>query len=359
MRHVFFVEYIDANTIRVHTSRLDVHAGWSQALQVELKSRKGDWTQVLHLGTSQYPVLTTDIKLDPRHEASPASLDSPSSFPKNIFQTFKTAQVTRELYCSVQNILDRNPEYDYYFYDDEKCESFIEENCDSTVLQAFRALRCGAARADLWRLCVLQALGGVYCDLDLTPNVPFRDIIEFDGGDANGLLISDKVDGTIWNGLMVFKPRDEFLRMAIQTITRNVLNRVPGAARKVTGPEVLKDIFNRYLGRYHRGRIRPSDNNVSAKNGINYRIIGEKTLWGSYEKDQVRCGKSTIAHDSLFPYRKALLLNNVAHWTRAPLYVDQQDNSCDVTPVYIALGTFVAICFVLGIRERKSSLTKT
>ena len=61
-----------------------------------------------------------------------------------------------------------NSEYDFRLIDDQGCEKFMEEHFSGEVADAYFSInpKLGAARADLWRYCVLYKHGGVYLDID-------------------------------------------------------------------------------------------------------------------------------------------------------------------------------------------------
>ena len=63
-----------------------------------------------------------------------------------------------------------NPEYDYVFYNDSRATAFVNEHASTLEWRAFRSIRNGASRSDLFRLFYLRSLGGVYADLDLQPS---------------------------------------------------------------------------------------------------------------------------------------------------------------------------------------------
>ena len=53
------------------------------------------------------------------------------------------------------------------FFTDEDIDRFVCENFPANVSAPLSSLRAGAARADLWRLLVMQRYGGVYIDFDV------------------------------------------------------------------------------------------------------------------------------------------------------------------------------------------------
>ena len=72
----------------------------------------------------------------------------------------------------------RNPSHQYHFVDDKAQASFMRTNFTGEVADAYFSIdpENGAARADLWRYCVLWKFGGWYVDLDVGCRTPLQDL---------------------------------------------------------------------------------------------------------------------------------------------------------------------------------------
>jgi mannosyltransferase OCH1-like enzyme len=57
--------------------------------------------------------------------------------------------------------------WEYKFYTDDEAASFLETHFPPEILEAYKTLRPGAFKADLFRYCVLLIHGGVYADVDI------------------------------------------------------------------------------------------------------------------------------------------------------------------------------------------------
>ena len=137
---------------------------WSDTFEVTLiddviKVRRTD-EPTLGWGES----LLIDVEYDLSIETKQLSLQK---IPRVIYQTFKTNDVPKGMYDSINSWKTLNPEYEHYFYTDEKCEEFIEKFFSSKVLNAYLDLIPGAFKADLFRCCILYEKGGVYVDSDM------------------------------------------------------------------------------------------------------------------------------------------------------------------------------------------------
>jgi mannosyltransferase OCH1-like enzyme len=126
----------------------------------------------------------------PPRDKKPSSKKSYKYIPKKIFQTYKTNQVSSGMYDAVNTWIDKNPDWEYHFFDKDDRRNFIKENFPKKVLDAYDTLLPGAYKADLWRYCVLYIHGGVYVDIKAQLLVSLNDVIS---EDIQFLSIKDKL----------------------------------------------------------------------------------------------------------------------------------------------------------------------
>ena len=105
---------------------------------------------------------------------------SVGAIPSYIFQTWRSPSFTD---CRPLKVMDMNPDYDYWFFEDDDQRYFMNEvmadEFDGKLKETYNLIsdQNGAAKADLWRYAVLWKYGGVYLDFDCVCYVPFDDII--------------------------------------------------------------------------------------------------------------------------------------------------------------------------------------
>lgn len=155
---------------------------------------------------SYIPIRSTELQYDQK-------------IPKKIFQTWKTNQVSKEMYDSIQTIIDLNPEYEYHFFNDDECKKFIREY-DKDVFRAYDEIIPGAYKADIWRYCVLYVHGGVYLDCKTQLKVPLREIIQ---PDTDCQLCLDRPINYLLNAYMMVTPRNDYIHTLIQRVTSNIM----------------------------------------------------------------------------------------------------------------------------------------
>ena len=99
--------------------------------------------------------------------------------PPVIWQTWRNnPDPATPLGRQVRLLKARNPAHEYHFVDDEAQAAFMRTNFTGEVSRAYFSIdpENGAARADLWRYCVLYRYGGWYIDLDVGCRAPLQDL---------------------------------------------------------------------------------------------------------------------------------------------------------------------------------------
>jgi mannosyltransferase OCH1-like enzyme len=166
-----------------------------------------------------------------------------SGVPLVIYESWHSNQVPEKMKANIYNLLDKNPEFDYYLYSDETCREFIVNNFTADVVNAFDILRPGAYKSDLWRYCILYKNGGVYLDIKYYSLVPLVDLIRTNPvifvkdqklGCSNG-----KYTG-LYNAFMVSTPQNPIFKFCIDDILNSCKFKLyKNGALDITGPCLL------------------------------------------------------------------------------------------------------------------------
>ena len=173
-----------------------------------------------------------------------------NNVPLNIFQTWKSKDLLgKNLLNSIKNIQESNPEFNYLFYNDNECETFIKENFEFSVYEAYTKLVPGAYKADLWRYCILYFYGGIYIDIkyECINNFKFIDLINekrlFPHVLDRKMGWAKKQVG-FYNGFMISKPKNMFLMKLINKVVENVRTKFYGLnCLHPTGPLLVAITF--------------------------------------------------------------------------------------------------------------------
>lgn len=146
----------------------------------------------------------------------------------------------------INNFRKKNPEYQYEFYDDERIESFLETDFDSSVLQAYRRLNIGAAKADMFRYAILLKKGGIYLDIDSGIKGRLSDFIL----PADRAVITRERNPDLYvQWALVYEANHPFLKRTLDLVLENIaFNRFPHDVHATTGPAVytkaIKECLN-------------------------------------------------------------------------------------------------------------------
>lgn len=101
------------------------------------------------------------------------------SIPKIIFQTcsFKKNEIPDYINIHVQTWKDKNPDWEYRYYDDDDCRDFVKQYFPD-LYDMFISIKVPFARADFWRFLALYEFGGVYADIDTYCVTPLNDWLD-------------------------------------------------------------------------------------------------------------------------------------------------------------------------------------
>ena len=154
--------------------------------------------------------------------------------PKVIYQTYKKNKPKNKYMIE---FLEKNPDFKYEFYDDDLCEEFIKNNFDNRTLMAFQKLNKGAAKADLWRYCIMYKKGGIYLDLDSSIHINLNNIInKYD----NYILYDSSYNLIQW--ILICSPNNILFKKAIELSVNRINNNEENIFLS-TGPTLFSDTF--------------------------------------------------------------------------------------------------------------------
>jgi hypothetical protein len=171
--------------------------------------------------------------------------------PKKIFQTHKNLSHVLQKYklrTGYNSWNKYNNDYQYHFYSDEDCESFISNFFDERVYQAYQKCPLKVMKADLWRYCVIYEYGGIYADMDA--------VLMMDPGiflQANTLLVfSPETDNRhLCQWTFAAPTRSPILKSIIDLCVDRILTcqEIKGESiiHELTGPKAFTDGIELFL----------------------------------------------------------------------------------------------------------------
>jgi mannosyltransferase OCH1-like enzyme len=178
--------------------------------------------------------------------------------PRIIHQTYISRVMPAESYRACQTWWLSNPEYEYRFYDDNLCQTMMEQwyGADHPVLRAYNMLYAGAYKSDIFRLALLQREGGVWADVSSVCEIPLSVYINSD--DELVVCVDSPCQrryANIHQAYVFVVPDHPAIAHILEYTVRTVLHRrfeTPGMVFQsiaVTGPTAFAEGLNDYLGR--------------------------------------------------------------------------------------------------------------
>lgn len=189
--------------------------------------------------------------------------DLPSNFkplysqkiPMRIVQTNFRNIVPAKVKYTTDWLLSQNPEYEYIYFDDERCRKFLIENYDQRVIECYDLIVPGAYKADIFRAFYLQKCGGVYIDCGQRTNIPFREMLQpsdefVSVKDIHFGIIDNFKEKCIYNAFIACVPNHPIIKRYCDIIISNIENRDYGDSfLSITGPGALGKAFIDVIGK--------------------------------------------------------------------------------------------------------------
>jgi len=171
-----------------------------------------------------------------------------TNIPKKIYQTSATYNVSTNCLKTIDTIKDFNPDYEYYFFDDNDIYNFMLKHYgeNSNEINALNWLEPGAYRADLFRYCILDKQGGIYADCKQVWKTSFDSILK---SGEDHYYVKDIGDDMAYNALILTVPDNTVLKLAILKIIEYVkYKRYVGLHHLgITGPRLLGSLIKQNL----------------------------------------------------------------------------------------------------------------
>jgi mannosyltransferase OCH1-like enzyme len=189
--------------------------------------------------------------------------------PFVVYQTWKNKEsIPPILQQTIENNKNMCPNFTFTFYSDDDCYNFIKDNFSGDVLKAYTSIHqdYSAAKADLWRYCILYKYGGVYIDIKSVIKKNLADVIK----PTDSCVLLELKDNK-WKGVanketemrnklkyptyeqwaLIFEAGHPYLKQTINDIVNNINNNnIPKnvsskkAIMMLTGPDAYSNAIN-------------------------------------------------------------------------------------------------------------------
>jgi len=141
--------------------------------------------------------------------------------PKHIYQTWKTHNLPPGITHVIKQFMIINPGWSHHLYDDAEMTEFIRLHFPGRVNDAFNMLAIGAARADIWRYCVLYKYGA----------------------DDDAIITREQVAGLFNQWILIFSKGHPLLKVVIDECVENVISRSSNNILHLTGSTVFTRVL--------------------------------------------------------------------------------------------------------------------
>lgn len=110
------------------------------------------------------------------------------AIPRTVWRTWRHSSLEPAAAENLARFEALNPGYEQRLVNDSAAAAFVASRFPGRVARAYASVgpEFGAARADLWRYCVLYEFGGWYLDLDVECGAPLDDLVGPDDEIAHG-----------------------------------------------------------------------------------------------------------------------------------------------------------------------------
>jgi hypothetical protein len=202
--------------------------------------------------------------------------------PKKIFQTHKSIDFVRntsKLRLAMNSWRKHSKEFEYYFYTDEICDKFMQENYEGPIYEAYKKLPLGVMKADLWRYCIIYKYGGIYADIDticyVNPSYLLRN--------AQIVCAPESDENYLCQWTFAAPPESPALKCIIDLAVERI-NKVTKFVGKdivhfLTGPQVFTEGIEKFLIGHSLKLFRSKTNYVKYSGKIPHIFVFDKNLF--------------------------------------------------------------------------------
>ena len=172
-----------------------------------------------HHTESTYPVYDcSDCPVTmPMYSGAKILSNTTQIIPRAIWQTSKSVRVNPAQFQVMTELILKNPDYEYYLFDDDNALNFICTFYPDLAL-IYQQTISGAIKADIWRLAVIYKYGGVYVDIDTFLTTPLQDMIWPNASLVSGLEPS----GSLHSWLLIYAPAHPIIGTALKKLTNRL-----------------------------------------------------------------------------------------------------------------------------------------
>lgn len=169
----------------------------------------------------------------------------------------------------------KNPEYDYQLFNHKESLSYIKENFNKDVFDAFNKLTIPAMVCDVFRVAFILKEGGVYVDCGIEC-LDSLSVLELK---SNQCTLLRKWNGWVCNGFICATKDDPVVQKLWDKICNVLLKNTEGNIWALTGPKVYMEVTNQFLD--NKLEFVKTENTVEVNNS-NIRLLNQRKVLGVF-----------------------------------------------------------------------------
>lgn len=155
-----------------------------------------------------------------------------------LFQYWDRPAPPADVAAWIDEVRAHNPEHEHVLMNEGTAADFIAAHYDDRHLAAFRACGHPAMQADYFRLCAMDAVGGIYLDADMESRQPLTSLLDTA---PHALVVTWRT--LLNNSILMFRqPGHPFIRACLTLATDNIEHRRFRSVAIATGPAVFNAV---------------------------------------------------------------------------------------------------------------------
>jgi mannosyltransferase OCH1-like enzyme len=110
------------------------------------------------------------------------------TIPRQCFFSWKTDLLTRSHYFELRDFVNKNPEFEFFFFTDKEELDWMKSNFSgSKILDIYHRAIYGASKSDIFRTCLMLKNGGIFFSVNRLVTISLSNLI----GNRKNFLISN------------------------------------------------------------------------------------------------------------------------------------------------------------------------
>jgi mannosyltransferase OCH1-like enzyme len=292
---IIILYYINKNMLNYIIRRIDEENGWNNNLKLKIFD--------IELNNYELFIIESSMNNEKKGSFQTNQIElkeliyKNQNIPKNIIQTYyKDDYISKSHYNAIHSFIDLNPEYTYYYFNDNDCRNFIKNHFELKILLTYDKIIPKALKSDLFRLCFIYLNGGCYFDHKQILMIPIREWIN---PQDKQIYCDDEPHLWMHNGIFCSVANASEIYDCIQKIVYNVENELFLHWADLTGPRIFYDYtfnYNRPLKIIKGAQFK--DQKIVRKS--NNQLLLYRCYFNYYKKERKECYDTLYRQKKLF-----------------------------------------------------------